>query len=327
MKRIIYLALAVLSSTTLMISCHKIPVGFLSPGIFYTVDPMLVPRGRLYEGVILNQDGSTLPLHVQLLHVYDNATGKIMDSLFFQKFPVTTWTAAFNVKTDTTLALIQAKQKIVDYPGIFVNDKSGQLEGDGAALNIPGGNYSFDLKISNIAGSRIYPKIGHFILVDTTTYDDDNSQYDKLYKVGDENISQFGLKPSVTIVRLADSPNVVMLKIVDKNGVLFNPNANEIIRRPFPGLNPPQPYLQTLQDYSLGTTITDSTMNFQFGVVPFPFVSLGNGFNYYYRIPTQFFHLDGQPDGMWSLNPRLSFQIFVPGTYEVTFQLPDVTHS
>lgn len=327
MKRIIYLAVAVLSSTSLMISCKKIPVGFLSPGIFYTVDPMVVPKGRLYQGVILNQDGSTLPLHVQLLHVYDNATGKNMDSLFFKKFPVTTWTAAYDVKTDTTLALVQAKQKIVDYPGIFVNDVSGQLVGTAGALKLPGGDYSFDLKISNIAGSRIYPKIGHFLLVDTTTFDDDNSQYDRLYKVGDENVTQLAQKPSVTIERVADSPNVVLLKFLDKNGVLFNPKANEIIRRPYPGLNTPQPYLQTLQDYSLGTTITDSTMNFKFGVLPFPFVSLGNGFNYYYRIPTQFFHLDGQPDGMWSLNPRLSFQIWVPGTYEITFQFPDVTHS
>ena len=113
---------------------------------------------------------------------------------------------------------------------------------------------------------------------------------------------------------------------MDKNGVPFNPTANEIIRRPYPGLNPPQPYLQTLQDYASSYSATNSTMNFVYGLTPFPFVSLGNGFNYYYRIPTQFFHLDGEPDGMWSSNPRLNFQIFVPGTYEVVFQFTDVTH-
>lgn len=316
----------IFSGLCVAISCKKIEKGFLSPLIHYNVDPMNVPKGRFYASDAINEDGSTIPLHVELLHVYDTKTGKNMDDIFFKKYPVTTWIDAYDSKTDTTVALIQAKQKTVDMPGVFVNDASGQLVANEGALNIPGGDYVFDLKISNIAGSGIYPKVGHFILVDTTTFENEQSQYDRLYKVGDESVTKLAQKPTVTMMRTADAPNVVILKILDKNGVPFNPQANEIVQRPNPGINPDPLFLQTLQDYSTGYTLTDSTMNFQFGVVPFPFVSLGNGFNYYYRIPTQFVHLDGEPDGMWSMNPRLSFRIFVPGTYEVTFQFTDVTH-
>ena len=67
-------------------------------------------------------------------------------------------------------------------------------------------------------------------------------------------------------------------------------------------------------------------MLFQYALTPFPFISLGNGFNLYYRIPTQFFSVDGYPDGEWSANPRLPFRLWIPGTYEITMQFPDLTH-
>lgn len=327
MKKIIYFVILTLSGVCLAISCKKLENGFLSKLIHYSQDPMYIPKGRVFVSLPILPDGSTLPMHIELLHIYDTKTGNIVDDIFSKKYPVTTWTAAYNSKTDTTLALIQAKQKIVEMPAFSINDASGQLQSNSGALNLPGGDYVFDLKISNINGSNIYPKVGHFVLVDTTTFDNYNTQYDRLYKVGDESVTKLAQKPTVTITRTADAPNVVIFKILDKNGVPFNPQANEIVRRPNPGVNPNPLFLQTLQDYSAGYTLTSSTMNFQFGVIPFPLFSLGNGFNYYYRIPTQFFHLDGEPDGMWSLNPRSSFRIFVPGTYEVTFQFTDVTHS
>ena len=80
--------------------------------------------------------------------------------------------------------------------------------------------------------------------------------------------------------------------------------------------------------YSLSATNFADRMEFAYGTVPFPLASLGNGFNYYYRIPTQFVHFDDPtlPDDQYSCNARFSFQAFVPGTYEITVKIPGVTH-
>jgi len=120
--------------------------------------------------------------------------------------------------------------------------------------------------------------------------------------------------------------NKVVVKIVDKNGVPFNPKKGEIARRPNSGTA--GGYLQTMQDYSISTTLFDDRMEFVYGVLPFPLVSLGNGFNYYYRIPAPYVNFDdslGLPYNTYSCNARFSFQAFVPGTYQVDVIVPQVT--
>lgn len=310
-------------------SCKKTANGFLSPYIHYEQDPIKIPKGRAFLSAGLNGDGTSLPFSAKVVHYYDKATGNIVDTLFAHTFPVQIWTGLYNPKTDTTLQLIEAKLKTVNIPGITVNPASGQIVANFGALKLPAGEYQFDLQITNEAGTRLYPKIGDFILQDTTTYDAVpaiGTQYDKLYEVGNENVSKLAVTPTLTITRVADTPNIVTVKFLDKNGTPFDPKKGEIQRRPNTGFNPTPPYLQTLQDYSIAYHVTDNAMIFQFPFTPFPLNSLGNLYNIYYRIPTQYVHIDGQPDGKWSLNPRFPIRIYVPGSYLVTMQFPDVTH-
>lgn len=330
MKRRLFLYITpVIITLTVIYSCKKTANGFLSPYIHYEQNPIKIPKGRAFLSSGLNGDGTSQPFSVKVVHFYDKATGNVVDTMFARTFPVQIWTGLYDPKTDTTLQLINTKRKTVIIPGISINPASGQLVANFGALKLPAGEYQYDLQITNETGTRLYPRIGDFILKDTTTFDAVpalGTQYDKLFKVGNENISKLARTPTLTITRVADTPNIVTVKYLDKNGVPFDPKKGEVQRRPNTGVNPVPPYLQTLQDYSLGYTATDDAMIFQFAFTPFPLNSLGNGYNIYYRIPTQFVHIDGQPDGMWSLNPRFPIRIYVPGSYLVTMQFPDVTH-
>jgi hypothetical protein len=320
--KFIYFTL-LLVSLLITSACKKTAVGFLSPYIHYEVDPILIPKGRNFLSAGLNGDGTSQPYTCKVLHFYNKATGQNVDTMFAHTYPVQIWTALYSPQPDTTLALINGKRRTVNVPAVAISPESGQITANFGALNIPGGEYQFDLQITNDAGTRIYPKIGDFILKDTTTYDAVpalGTQYDKLFEVGNEGVSQLAGTPTLTIVRTGDTPNAVTVQFEDKTGAFFDPSKNEIIRRPSGNT-----YLQTLQDYAIAYTVTNNAMVFQYAFTPFPLNSLGNGFNIYYRIPTQYAHIDGQPDGKWSMNPRFPFRLYVPGAYTITMQFPDVT--
>ncbi len=331
---LIKVLLAILIIVTLG-GCKKLPDGFLSPIIRYEEDPILIAKGRVYVSSALNFDGSSKPATVKLLHIYDKATGQIVDDLFLKKDTIKVWTALYDPKMDTTLELIAAKQKDAVVTPISVNESSGQLEANFLTLYLPSGDYTFDLEISNGASSKVYEKIGNFTLVDKKPYEahpEIGSPYVRMIKVGNESVGTSLTSANdveVLIDRTGNSPNKVTVKMVDKNGIPFNPQAGEIARRPNTGNNPVPPFLQTLQDYSLKTQLFNDRMEFSYGTIPFPLSSLGNGYNIYYRIPTQFFSHTNQvayPDGEWSANPRFVFRAFVPGSYLITFKLKSIVH-
>lgn len=311
-------------------SCKKLPDGFLSPIVRYEEDPIIIQRGRVKVSSALNFDGSSKPATVKLLHIYDAKTGVNVDEIFNKKYPLKVWKGLYDPKTDTTLELIAAKQETQELSPIIVNPFSGQLEANFTTINLPVGEYEFDLEITNAAGRNVYNKIGRFNIVDAKPYEahpEIGTPYNRMIVVGNEAQGTNLLNPIVTITRVADEPNVVAVKFVDKNGVAFNPSAGEIQRRPNTGNNPTPPFLQTLQDYSLKTTLFNDRMEFSYGVTPFPLASLGNGFNIYYRIPTQYFSHDNQvayPDGKYSANPRFVFRGYVPGKYEINFKFVDL---
>lgn len=323
--------IAILAVLT-MTGCKKLPDGFLSPSIRYEEDPIIVQKGRTKVSSALNLDGSSKPATVELLHVYDESTGAVVDDIFKKEYTIKGWTALYDPKTDTTLELIAAKQADMVVTPIEINPVSGQVEANYTSLNIPAGNYSFDLAINNGAGSQVYQKIGRIQLVDAKPYEahpEIGTPYTRMIKVGNESVGTSLFTPIVNIQRVAETPNVVVVKFLDKNGVPFNPQAGEIQRRPNTGNNPVPPYLQTLQDYSLKTELFNDRMEFTYGVTPFPLSSLGNGYNIYYRIPSQYFKHDNQasfPDDNYSANPRFVFRGYVPGKYEIIFKMPDVTH-
>jgi len=331
MKRnlFLYIPLLIICLVT-SYACKKTGTGFLSPYIHYEQSPIIIPKGRAFLSAGLNGDGTSQPFSVRVIHFYDKATGNIVDDLFSKTYPVSVWTALYDPKTDTTLQLINAKLKTINAAPISINPSSGQISGNYGALKLPAGEYQFDLEIKNETGTKIYPKIGDFLLRDTTTFESVptiGSTSETRIVVGNESKSVVGKPPLLTVTRIADTPNMITVKYMDKNGVFFNPKKGEIISRPAAGLNPVPPYLQSLQQYTKSYYYTDDAMVFKFPFTPFPLSSLGNGFNIYQRIPTQFVHNDGLPDGMYSLNLRFPIRIYVPGSYLVVEQTIDATRA
>ncbi|WP_028295416.1 DUF5007 domain-containing protein [Olivibacter sitiensis] len=327
MKRNYKIALG-LTLVTLVtaIACKKVPDGFLSQYIRYEEFPIAVAQGRASVSSALNLDGSGKPVTVKLLHVYNKETGANVDDLFAQTYNVPVWTGLYDPQIDTTLDLINAKRTYQDLPPIVINEYSGQLEANMGTLNVPTGSYQFDLEISNPAGTNIYSRIGEFELSSAPTYEIPAARSTVAMMVGAESTTKTLPAGEISVERIGEEDKIIV-RIVDKNGTPFNPAAGEIARRPNSGTA--GGYLQTMQDYSLSYQTFDDRMEFIYGVVPFPLNSLGNGFNYYYRIPTQYVHFDESldiADDTYSCNARFSFRAYYPGTYEITVTVLGVAH-
>jgi hypothetical protein len=325
MKNRSYLYIAAIFACIIIIyACKKVTPGYLSPNVFYQQNPIQIPKGRTFLSTPFNPDGSTQPYTVSVVHYY-NSAGDIVDSLFTKKYPVTVFTRYIDPRVDTSFAQITSALKTDYLPPVSFLPASGQLSANAGALNLPGGTYKFDLKISNVAGTRIYPKIGAFTLVDTTNFDAVpaiGSTSESFAQVGNESISGgSGKAPKITITRIADTPNIVTVKYVDKNGTPWNPQAGEVIPAPYTG----PPFLQCFQQYTSSYYYTSTSSVFRYPLTPFPLNSLGNGFNIYQRIVGKYVAADGKVAGQWHMRLRFPLRIFVPGSYLVVEQAVDAT--
>lgn len=339
--------------------CTKVESGFLSPYVQYAVNEFSIIRGRTSKSYSLITDGSSIPMKVRWLHIYDEADN-IVDSLFSKKYPVTIWTAGYNSITDVTYAAITEKQTTTELTPIVVNESNGTIEANAATLNLPLGKYTMDLEVSNEAGTQTLQKIMTIYIVDGKAVEitpETGSFSCSMLMAGTASgagtLFNGNNNPFVeyTITRYADTPNVFTVRVADRNNVAFNPKLGEITKRPNSGINPNPPFLQNLQDYAPDTfTATDSVMSLKFPLVPFPIQSLGNGYNMYYRIPASYVQIDSTSS--WSNNTsdyfytgpsdshylgvytndmfdyalRIPMRIYVPGAYHLSIKLLNTTH-
>jgi hypothetical protein len=338
--------------------CTKVEKGFISPYQQYAVNTFTVIRGRIASSYTLINDGSSIPMHIKWTHIYDS-TGKIVDDIFSKEYPVAVWTAAYDPKTDLTFAAISAKRTIKNLPPLTVNEFNGTIQANSGTLNIPVGSYTMDLEVSNDAGTVPLKKIMQINVIDgpsLETAPEQGAFAAGRAKAGTAAVTYFyngQNNPFVSyqINRYSDTPNVLVLKFVDRNGVPFNPKSGEIIKRPAAGLNPNPPYLQNLQDYAPDTyQALDTALYLKYPLVPFPINSLGNGYNMYYHIkatavqidstsswssnsagvyyqgPSDSHYLGTYADGEYDYSIRVPMRIFVPGSYEFTVKILNVVH-
>lgn len=343
----------------LFTACTKYGNGFISPTMQYAVSEFTVVKGQTSSSYSLIPDGSSIPLHIRWTHMYDS-TGKIVDSLFSKKYTVSVWTAVYDPKTDTTYAQVMAKRSTAEMPPIVLNESSGVLQANPATLNLPAGSYTMDIEVTNSAGKRELKNVMKIILKDgkaLETAPESGAFSNSLALVGNAAAAltvfngQNNPYDSVVITRFADTPNTVILKITDRNGVPFSPRTGDLTKRPNTGLNPVPPYLQNLQDYAPDTyQATDSAIAIRYPFVPFPSVSLGNGFNMYYMIKSSAIHIDST--ATWASNPqglyykgakdsrylgqykddrynyyiRIPMRVQIPGAYIIWIKILNITH-
>lgn len=341
-------------------ACTKYEKGFLSPNVQYAVDEFSITRGRIATSYSLVTDGSSFPLQIQWTHIYDSA-GNIVDSLFTKTYPVGVWTASYDPTTDTSYAEIMAKRTVQNLTPLTVNATSGTIEANSGTLYLPLGIYKMDLRVSNTAGSETLDTIMKIDIVDgkpLETSPEQGAFSNSLALAGNAaaalTIFNGSNNPfdSVVVTRYADTPNVLILKVTDKNGVPFDFKKGEITKRPNTGLNPTPPYLQNLQDYAPDTyQVSDTAISIEYPLVPFPIASLGNGYNMYYNILAPYVEIDSTSSWTSNTNPLLFYQgtmdshylgtygagrynayiripmrIQVPGAYEINLKILNTTH-
>lgn len=323
MKKILFALL--LFSSFCFFSCKKIQEGFLSDTLRYTTPDLYCQRGlALVQSAKIYMDGSTPPMTFELLNLRDSSGGAL-PSEFDTKYDITVFKAgqSFNVDTDTTLALLNAKRETVSvYPWSF-NTTSGQLTFNKASLNLPLGIYNFDIKATNRTGTKTYPNFGRIHVIDPTE-DDMFTLEDNVDNAFDLAGNSVAVKnPVFKFTKVSSEGARIILKITDKNGVPFNPSAGEIIKR---GDRP------TFESYARFNPVqyTDTAMICDFEVAPFPLAKYVDattdwGHLIYYRIPENHVIIDNMTAGQYNANPRFAFTIKLEGTYLLEFKLPDAT--
>ncbi len=152
---------------------------------------------------------------------------------------------------------------------------------------------------------------------------EDNNSANIAIQNGNEAERVLQQSPIKTLHRIGNSPNEIIVKVIDKKGVPFNPNI--FLRQPKHELQSSVDFLPTISDYGATADFTDSTIVYSYKDFPFPAGAQSHtDFRSYYRIQSEHIEIDGISK-KYSTNPSFSFYIDAPGKYELTICLPDVT--
>lgn len=343
MKKLTYLVLVIIAVMSFSWACKKIEVGYLSDYIKYANPFITVIRGVVLVGPALNSDGSTLPFKVEITAVRNKDTGEIATDLL-TPHPVVVWSKPYEWTKDTIEANLLKKLSTVDEPAMQINEASGQVRYNVNTVLAKGTKYEFDLRISNVRGTKNYPGIGQVLIpsaasnppvrfngqtrlrvVDQTTntiiwtffedmtkLQDGTSTWHTAKKISAESAP--GKKDGITVI----------LKVMDKNGVLFSAAKGEL-KSSWPGN-----VLPGYEMCSVNTQRLDDRIVYHFPVLPFPFFSWYSGdLTYYYVDSKVVGKIDDpkyNPAHDYWINFRQDFKIYEPGTWEVVVQFHNVTH-
>ncbi|WP_159636739.1 DUF5007 domain-containing protein [Sphingobacterium composti Ten et al. 2007 non Yoo et al. 2007] len=324
-------------------SCKKVEVGYLSDNIRYGSNPVVVDKGvfKIVTGII--PDNSTPPFKVSILDVRNKETG-LREEAFFKESEITVWKEKYDPKTDTTLALIDAKREKQKKLPFEIIEKSGQLMFTQATESIPPGEYLLDIVVENSKGRKEYKGITtlqvkepllfehttapYFIMVDPK--DGSSKRYPHDVDWFDIN-NQQSANMRFKITRDAQGPNQIILKVYDKNGAIFPGKALQ--RRP-----DGNGFLNTMATFAYKTTVTDDAVIHDYAQARFPDVywdSQTNNILCYYRIYDEYIESADYAD-VWNppyeithktdtksyiLQIRFGLKFNMPGTYLVEMHL------
>jgi hypothetical protein len=323
--RILVLAVAVIM---LYISCKKINEGYLSEGIRYQFPTIEVERGvvKVANENLIFPDGSTMPIHVTLLDIRDKATGKHAD-VWFREYDSYRFKSPLSA-ADTTMEAFNKKIEYGKFPPFEFVASGGYFRFNTGTKNIPVGEYEFDLEVSNVRGSKTIKNAATIIVKEPIPYVIDAST--QLGTARDGTPATHAYLPQtqrvVTVEKLSNEKNQVILKIVDKNGKPFNPRTAIQNRLLADGS-----ILNDFTTFALfdRTQYTDSTMSYNFGIPPYPFKNAPvNGKTTYFWIPAQYVEIDqfpGVTNPKAALSVRMRIDIKVEGVWLITIKCLNAT--
>ena len=318
MKKSIYSILSVLVITVLY-SCVKAPHGYLSDQVRYRDNPMRIPQGIVVQTVAVDNDGSSAPVTYELLDIRDAVTHKHADSVYKSR-PRYVFSSAFDPNVITTVEQLNQIRSKIETPPFEFNTHTGAFTFLQTSSFIPLGKYEFDIKANNEFGTKTYKNIATFSIEpgDIAKIDAGGAAW---FRDGTDQNGDLG-EPKVTVEKLASTGTLAILKIVDKNGVAFNPKKGEYLKRG------DRSDFETFAKFH-PIIVSDTSLTCNFEVTPFPFQGAAQGFTIYYRIPGKFAKIDDgltpTPDRGYSANPRFTVRLFQEGTYLITVKMQHVT--
>ena len=358
MKKTTKIVFIIITIMSLGWACRKIEVGFLSDNIRYSNPLIKVERGANYVSPALVSDGSTLPLKVELLAIRNKLTGEIATDLL-TSHDVVTWTTPYDYKLDTIEANLRKKLTIVQEPALEINQISGQVRFGTSTSYAEGTKYEFDLRISNVNGTKDFPGIGQIVMptadsilpikwfgktrlraVDKTTNTIVWTLFEDLDKL-EKGTSIWQTITHTKDVDLSGSKGgiTVILQAFDKNGVAFSPAKGEL-KSSWPGT-----LLPGYEMCSINTERKEDRIVYNFPVLPFPYYSwyVQGPTLIYYQIDSKAVGIVGTPEiplnkddkgvpfvydpthNYW-LNWRNDIKISQAGTWEIKVHFMNTVH-
>jgi len=320
MKKIIYITLGMLIIAT---ACEKIEEGFMSDLVRYKDKLILCKRGMpLVKSAPIEADGSTPPYTFKMINLR-TTDGKAAPPEFDTEYDLVVFKdgLAFNPETDTTIELLNKKRETQKIKPMIFNEKSGQIVFNRGSVNLPIGEYDFDVEMTNVRGTKVFPAIGQIHVMDPYNEDYFNLISSWAGSATPAEVFTDMKTPTVTCTRVSGDGARVILKIVDKNGVPFNPAAGEVIKRG------DRPMFETYARFN-PVIVTDTALICDFEVAPFPmakYITPATDWGYlmYYRIPAPFVKVDNKTAQTESANPRFEFRVMMEGTYIVEVKMMD----
>ena len=314
-----FLCLGIIASS----GCKKIEEGFISDRIVYPQNPFYIQQGITAVSASLVADGSTAPLHVQVLSLKDSA-GNDADSLLTTPRSIVTFTGAITY-LDSTLDLLKLKLKDSLVSPFNIAELGGRLQFTAATKFIPTGSYNLDVAVSNVRGTRVLQNACNFIIQPVVnTF---NLLYQRLIyydSVGAQLV--YNDQAGIADIRYTatGTSSKVIFKWVDKNNRPFNPAKGEVLTRANrPSFKSWDPYYSPVY--------TDSTIEAEFPnlALSFPFFqtakcedgSLWTDVSAitYYRVLRQAI-VENQ-----DIYSTISTQLLTSGTYNITIHMNGVT--
>ena len=347
-----------------LISClEPEQYGYLSDNIVSKVDTIFVQRGISTISEEPFYDFSTRPYTFTFGDI-TTSSGEISSQMTEEKM-LRLWTDAFVPREDTTEEQVMSKLLDTMLTPVIINPLTGVMQFTTATKYVDEDDaFTIDLNVSNIAGEKylddyVVAKLssqGKEFEVNLTSTsiayvlrgDEGKAKtaFVFYYDTSDEMASiEDGTAEFVKVTKESDEPTMgvkVFFQFKDKNGNPFN--GNQILLRPWNGL-----ILPHFGDNSINTVVTDTGIEYNFPMVPWPAQNYmwDPGLSYYIseimpmsqidtmalfsdprnnyapedRRPTNFNSYDG-----FYLSIRTGFRILSSGTWRIEYNFPFITN-
>lgn len=308
--------------------CEDIPNGYIANEIIYYSNPFTVTGGVTTYSETPNLAGSSTPVEFRIAKVKD-AQGNETDELTKERV-LSTWSAPYDWKKDTTLALVLAKKVDTSMTTMKILPRSGQLLFTESTKDCTPGLYSISLEMTNSAGTKYYEDIVK-VNIDSKTHKNitlnwnmaqrSDPPYGQVSDPAGAGGWQTAFDGQYDYRHDPEGENLIELIICDAQGNRFNWKKKEIVPREGLDLGVHTPWAKPI--------LTDSSIIYTYPFVPFPFGHAGNYNEDYqrYQIQAPYVKVGDYISGLWNVNILIGWEWYREGHWTMIVNWPNTSRN